>query len=217
MAKDDARAGGVGDDGVNPDYQVSREDYDESLFASYDDIDILGHLTGIYQIWTNWAYFELEIVDPVIPARDAVAILNPETIPGTDDAEFVYPIFDYGNRLSTSKASEMYSVGASMCKLYYTIEKMIFVLLERIKEGGVDSNEIESQVSFDGHQLAQRKAFESIINLDHNVVVTNFDPGEWGERYLQTIKRFSNLGYGYPSEAPRDIFKRANKNLRMGR
>ena len=173
--------------GDNEDYAVSKDDFDELLFAVDDDIDLLGQITGVYQIWSNWAYFELSVIDPEISASDVVTIVPPETIHGSNELEFVYPIFDYGNRLSTSKASEMYSVGSSMCKLYYTIEKMIAILLARLKDSGVDSPEIESQVSFDGHQFAQRKAFESIINLNHNVVVTNFDPGAWGEKYLQII------------------------------
>ena len=103
----------------------------------------------------------------------------------------------------------MYSAGMSMCKLYYTIEKIIFLLVERLKTGGV-STETEVQVAFSGHELAQRKAFEIIINLNHNVVVTNFDPGIWGERYLQTVKRLADKGYGYPLEAPRDSFRQSH-------
>ena len=38
-------------------------------------------------------------------------------------------------------------------------------------------------------------------------MVTNFDPGSWGERYLEIVKRLSDRGYGYPSEAPREIYK----------
>ena len=44
-----------------------------------------------------------------------------------------------------------------------TIEKMIFLLIERLKSGGI-SEETEVQVAFGGHELAQRKGFESIIN-----------------------------------------------------
>ena len=203
---------------ASEDYAVSKENYDESIFAVDDDIDLLGQITGVYQIWSNWAYFELKITEPLIPASEVVTIIPPEAISGSDELEYVYPIFDYGNRLSTSKASEMYSVGNSMCKLYYTIEKMIAILLNRLKDGGVGSPEIESHVSFDGHQFAQRKAFESIINLNNNVVVTNFDPGAWGEKYLQIIKRLADLGYGYPPEAPRENYKAfASKSLQAGR
>lgn len=203
---------------ANDEYAVSEENYDDSLFAIDDDIDLLGQITGVYKIWSNWAYFELSVVEPVLQESEVVKLIPPEPILGSDELEFVYPIFDYGNRLSTSKASEMYSVGTSMCKLYYTIEKMIAILLERLKDGGVESPEIESQVSFDGHQFAQRKAFESIINLNHNVVVTNFDPGAWGEQYLQIIKRLADLGYGYPPEAPRETYKSfAGKSIQAGR
>ena len=101
----------------------------------------------------------------------------------------------------------MFIAGLSMCKLFYTIEKMIFLLVERLKEGGTDK-ETEVEVAFDGHEVAQRKCFDSVINLNYNVVVTNFDPGLWGERYLATTKRLAELGYGYPPEAPRDVYRK---------
>ncbi len=87
-----------------------------------------------------------------------------------------------------------------------TIEKMIFLLVERLKSSGIGEN-TEVQVSFAGHELCQRKAFESIINLSYNIIVTNFDPGVWGEKYLETVKKMAEKGYGYPPEAPRDIFR----------
>lgn len=89
------------------------------------------------------------------------------------------------------------------------IEKMIHILVERLKSGGV-SPEDEVQVAFGGHELAQRKAFESVINLSYNVVVTNFDPGAWGEKYLKNVKQISKSGYGYPKEAPRDNFRQVH-------
>ncbi|KTD34919.1 virulence protein [Legionella moravica] len=160
----------------------------------------------VYQIWWHWADFHLYITSPHIEAISPPIIIKPETIPGSNDLEFVYDIHDSGHKLSTSKSEDMYTAGMSMCKLFYTIEKMINILVERLKSGGV-SVEDEVQVAFGGHEIAQRKAFESIINLSYNVVVTNFDPGQWGERYLQTVKRIADKGYGYPSEAPRDTYK----------
>lgn len=160
----------------------------------------------VYQLWWHWADFHLYIISPNIDKVSPPIVLEPEWVAETQEHEFVYPIHDWGYQLSTSKAKDMYSAGMSMCKLYFTIEKMIHILVERLKSGGV-SPETEVQVAFGGHQLAQRKAFESIINLNYNVVVTNFDPGAWGERYLQTVKRLSEKGYGYPSETPRDIYR----------
>jgi hypothetical protein len=161
----------------------------------------------VYQIWWNWADFHLFIVSPFIETIIPPIIVKPEVIPGTSELEFVYTIQDAGSRLSTSKGEDMVSAGMSMFKLYMTIEKMIYMLVERLKSGGINS-ETEVQVSFGGHLLAQRKAFESIINLSYNVVVTNFDPGAWGERYLQIVKQNADK-YGYPPEAPRQTYRQS--------
>lgn len=166
----------------------------------------------VYQLWWHWADFTLFIVEPTIEIISPPLLLQPELIAGSAEKEFVYPIYDHGYKLTTSKAEDMYSVGMSMCKLYYTIEKMVYLLIERLKSGGIDP-ETEVQVAFGGHELAQRKAFESIINLDYNVIVTNFEPGSWGERYLVNIKRLANKGYGYPSTSPRDTFRQAHTTL----
>lgn len=167
---------------------------------SYDPIDIV---EKIYQIWWHWADFQLYIINPTIDPILPPDILLPESLGDDGDVEFVYPIHDYGFKLITSKAPEMYSAGMSMGKLYNTIEKMVYLLIERLKAGGIDM-ETEVQIAFGGHELAQRKAFESIINLNYNVVVTNFDPGVWGERYLRNVKNMAEKGYGYPPGAPRD-------------
>ncbi len=139
-------------------------------------------------------------------------IIEPALIQGTNEYEFVYPIHDYGFKLSTSKGSDMHLAGLSMCKLYYTIEKIVDILIGRLQEAGVEKD-TEVEIAFAGNQLAQRKCFDSIINLSYNVVVTNFDPGIWGERYLATTKLMADLGYGYPPESPRDIYRKSYGNL----
>lgn len=197
------------DDASNFDDNPELNQNPRDIYAMESDEELLNRVAGVYQIWWNWAHFELSIITPSIEPFDACVIIPPEAL--TDaETEFVYPISDYGNRLATSKAAEMYSVGTSMCKLYYTIEKMIYILIERIKTGD-PSSETEIQIAFDGHQLAQRKAFESVINLSQNVVVTNFDPGSWGERYLDVVKRLAEKGYGYPPEAPRDFYRNPSR------
>lgn len=160
----------------------------------------------VYQIWWHWADFHLYVISPTIETITPPLVIVPEIVPGTGELEFVYPIHDSGNKLSTSKSEDMYSAGMSMCKLYFTIEKIIHLFIERLKSGGINVED-EVQVAFGGHELAQRKAFESVINLTYNVVVTNFDPGYWGENYLQTVKRVAEKGYGYPTETPRDNYK----------
>jgi hypothetical protein len=181
------------------------EDERRLEFMMNDSMDPILKMMRVYQIWWHWADFSLSITEPEIEPIVPPLIIQPEILEdGTH--EFVYPIIDHGNRLETSKAEDMFSAGMSMCRLYYTIEKMIHLLVERLKSGGIDM-QTEVQVAFGGHELAQRKAFESVINLSYNVVVTNFDPAEWGERYLQNVKRVADKGYGYPSETPRDSYR----------
>ncbi|ARG96430.1 hypothetical protein [Legionella micdadei] len=167
------------------------------------DSDPVAIVERVYQLWWHWANFELYVVSPSIPPVAPPIIIEPEIVSGTNEREFVYNIHDHGFKLTTSKSEDMYTGGMSMCKLFNTIEKMIYLLIERLKSGGIDE-ETEVQVAFGGHIIAQRKAFESVINLAHNVVVTNFDPGEWGENYLRIVKRLADKGYGYPPPAPRE-------------
>lgn len=169
----------------------------------------------VYNMWWHWADFHIYIVSPHIEIINPPIIVLPEPIAGTSEQEFVYPIHDFGNKLSTSKAEDMYSAGMSMFKLYQTIEKMIALLIERLEKNGTGPED-EVQVAFGGHQLPQRKAFESVINLVYNVVVTNFDPGYWGEDYLKTVKRIADKGYGYPSETPRDTYKMSRSSPSTG-
>lgn len=160
----------------------------------------------VYLIWWHWADFHLHVISPHIDTITPAIIIEPELLAGSNEREFVYAIHDSGNKLSTSKSQDMFSAGMSMCKLFYTIEKMIHILIDRLKSGGV-SEETEVQVAFAGHELAQRKGFESIINLSYNVVITNFDPGTWGEQYLQNVKQMAEKGYGYPPESPRENYR----------
>lgn len=168
--------------------------------------DALRLASIVYQVWQRWANFELTIVSPSLPNFDPPHILKPESLPNNEGVEFVYIIHDYGNKFITSKQEELFSAGLSMCKLHYTIEKIIALLVARLDQGGVDK-ETEVQIAFAGHESAQRKGFESVINLKENVIVINFEPGVWGERYLNLVKKWADRGFGYPKEAPRDVYR----------
>ncbi len=185
--------------------QLFAEEKPLPLDEDLDDHAYIADIACVYKLWWNWANFELTVLSPVLPEISPV-IIQPELLPNSQELEFVYPIQDTGNKFSTSKAQTMFESGMSMCKLYLTIEKIIYILIERIKQEGITA-ETEVQIAFDGFEFAKRKAFESVINLNYNVVVTNFDPGVWGERYLQTVKRLAERGYGYPPEAPRLNFR----------
>lgn len=186
--------------------EIMSNEYRETILS--EDYNPIALIERIYQLWWRWADFHLHIITPYIAPFPQPVVIPPEPISGTGEMEFVYPILDHGDRFSTSKGSEMFAAGMSMAKLHMTIEKIIVLLMERLKASGT-SPDTEVRVAFAGHELAQRKAFEVIINLPDNVVVTNFDPGIWGERYLETVKRIADKGYGYPSEAPRDTYRQA--------
>ncbi len=178
--------------------------------ALFDEVnDPLKLANQVYQLWWRWADFELFIISPTIEPILPPLLIRPEVLPDSGNKEFVYPIYDYGYKLITSKSEDMYTSGMSMCKLFYTIEKMIYLLIERLKTGGI-SPETEVQIAFNGFEKALRKAFESVINLKYNVVITNFDPGAWGENYLEIVKKLADMGYGYPPEAPRDSFRQSH-------
>lgn len=194
-----------GDQGLELDLSSSLMDVD------FDPVLLVEH---VYQIWWHWADFHLYVLTPHIERVSPPIILEPESLPDSNELEFVYPIHDAGYRLSTSKSKDFLSAGMSMCRLFFTIEKMINILISRLESEGTTA-QTEVQVAFGGHEIAQRKAFESIINLSYNVVVTNFDPGAWGERYLATVKRMAKE-YGYPPEAPRDPYKRAYQSTTAG-
>lgn len=169
--------------------------------------DLLSPIEIVAVLWWRHADFHIYVTSPIFEHYSPPRLILPEQLPGSEQFEFVYPIVDFGDQLSTSKGEDGYAAGFSMCKLYFTIEKMVAILIERLKEGGT-TEEAEVQVALGGHEFAQRKGFESIINLKYNVVVTNFDPGAWGEKYLQNVKQISDQGYGYPPEAPRDTYRK---------
>ena len=189
----------------------SEIEIEEERLSLWEEQDPVAMVENVYQLWWHWADFHIVIVSPTIESVSPPQLIKPEQVEETDEFEYVYPIVDYGYKLSTSKAEEMLSAGMSMCKLYYTIEKMVAILIERLRKSGASAN-TEVQVAFAGHELAQRKAFESIINLSYNVVVTNFDPGAWGQHYLEVVKRLADKGYGYPTEAPRDSYRHTHSS-----
>ena len=191
------------------DEQAYKDEMDaqrESI-ETFLNTDPIAQIEAVYQLWWRWADFELVVISPHLPQNSPSVLIPPERIPETNEVEFVYPILDSGYKFSTSKGEEMYASGLSLCKSHFTIEKIIYLLTERLAAGGVEP-ETEVLIAFGGHELLQRKAFESIINLTkNNLVVTNFDPGLWGEEYLQRVKRLVEKGYGYPPEAPRSPYR----------
>lgn len=152
-------------------------------------------------LWMLWADFSISIISPLIdPISPPIVI--PPLVNEEGRKERVFCISDEGFRLTTSRGEEAFTLGQSMFKYFNTIEKMIKLLVERLQTGGIDK-ETEVRVAFFGFELGQRKAFESILNLEENVVVSNYDPGEWGDRYMKNILELAERGYGLPPSSPR--------------
>lgn len=183
------------------------------IHASANDISHLGEediLDYLYYLWMLWADFQLYIVEPLIETISPPLVIAPAKDKETGAPEYVYNIMDEGFRLSTSRGQEGLSTGHSMLKYFNTIEKMVALLVERLRTGGI-SAETEVRVAFYGHELGQRKAFESILNLEENVVVVNFEPGEWGDRFMKSVLELVERGYGAPHSSPRTKYPGTSK------
>ena len=168
---------------------------------------------GILYLHQTHAYFELRIEHPNFVLTEQPDVIKPQTLEEDVHAfEHVYTIFDFGDRLITSKVTEYQIENQSMLKMFYTIEKIIAIMHDKIKKiegGGSVSDDSQKEFMFylDGHLLCLRKAFEVIINLPDNWLVMNFEPGEWGNSYISALQRLREKGYQYPPPAPRDIYR----------
>ncbi len=170
-------------------------------FKSMDKTDILDY---VYYLRMIWADFQLYIIEPVIDVIEPTVIIAPKELEN-GEMESVFNIHDEGFRLGTSRGDEGLALGHSLLKYYNTIEKMVALLVDRMKTGGI-AHETEVRVAFYGHELGQRKAFESILNLEHNVLVTNFDAGEWADRLMDTVLTLADRGFGLPPASPRKSY-----------
>ncbi len=191
-------------DNENPNHGSSTQDHELNEIALQQ---------GILYLQQTHAYFELRIEHPSFVLTEQPVIIKPA--PLEDDkhqVEHVYSIFDFGDRLITSKVTEHQIENLSMLKMFYTIEKMVFIMhdkISKIDSGGSTSDDKQNEFMFylDGHILCLRKAFEVIINLPDNWLVMNFEPGEWGNSYISALQRLREQGYQYPPPAPRDIYR----------
>ncbi|MBA4695935.1 MAG: virulence factor [Legionella sp.] len=185
--------------------------FDKYLVSSAENLSLSEQ---VYQIsWNLCADIRVAIISPEIPPFAVPVIIPPALVTDSGEEEFVYPIVDYGNEFATTKGFDMPATSMSNCKLFYTIEKMMRLVIERLEEQGVDG-ETEVQITVDGHEIACRKAFEVVINCTkNNLVIINYDPGAWGDNYLQMVKKLAAEGYGYPPEAPRETQRVRSKSI----
>ncbi len=162
----------------------------------FDMTDDVALMNAIYYIWAHWIDFHIYILTPLIQPALPPKMILPGIDQKTKQPEFVYPIFDYGNRLSASVGAELPKGTRATGKMLKTVKKMIQLLLLKVKEvTGEDPGETEIQLAFDGHELSQRMAFKDCIMRPEHLVITNFEPAEWGERQLRTMEELARKGY----------------------
>ena len=165
---------------------------------------------SIALIQQQYAHIQIRIDDPYFAFKELPDVIAPAPLQNnSNELEWVYPIFDFGDRLCSSKTLDNQIDNHSMFKMFMTIEKMIFLMHEKLNHKLASGGEPvdENLLYLDGHILCLRKAFEVIINLPDNWVVMNFDPGDWGNNYLAILQRLKNKGFQYPPPAPRDVYR----------
>lgn len=147
-------------------------------------------------VWGLWADFSVYLVDPGIHAQFPPKWIEPEK------GSYKQAFLDYGNELKVSRGEDLALGIRTYGKLMNTIETMIELIIQRAAEalgaeddGSGAAMDEEIQIAFNGFEILQRKAFRVSIESEHNVLVTNFDPGEWGERQLRCFNELVNKGY----------------------
>jgi hypothetical protein len=151
---------------------------------------------ALFYLWMTWADFHLTITWPVVKRLEPPILHLPKELED-GQVENVFTIVDSGSMLSTSRGEDAFVASSGLSKYYNTIDKMIRLLLDKLKEGGVGTED-EVRVAFRGFDLGCRKAFEAILNLEENVLVVNYDPGRWGDLYMKNILEMVERGYGMP-------------------
>ena len=100
-----------------------------------------------------------------------------------------------------------------------TIEKMVALMSNRIAAAtaNLENPPAEWIFALDGHEYCKRKIFEVIINHPDNWLIINYDPGQWGTVYLNSLKLLNQKNFDYPPNAPRDIYRHRQGESRTNR
>jgi hypothetical protein len=195
--------------------QESLADYDLAVDEEGDRQSLMG-LTdaqlqdALYLLSVYWIDFHLELAWPEIPEKVPPVVIEPERDSVSGVVENVYRIVDHGNRFSTSRGEDVVRGLSTTGKFLDTVDKMVALAIERSlerdggegDEGGEGAGEnkpyLEIHIRFEGHELAKRKAFETLASREENVYVLNYDPEKWGELRLKMIETMTKQGYGVP-------------------
>lgn len=169
------------------------------------DLSIEGVIAFMKQ---TYAFAEIIVEYENFSLTEVPKIYKPEpTIEDPQILEYVYDIYDYGDRLIASKNDDY--LNFSMYRMFMTIEKMVAIMTEKIAAVTQDlDNPPEDWIfAIDGHEYCKRKLFEVIINHPENWLIINYDPGQWASTYLNGLKLLNQKNFPYPASAPRDSYR----------
>lgn len=163
----------------------------EKAKNGYNVFEEVSLARDIYYLTIVWPEFQVVIEEPTLPPAYPPAILNP------GPNEYLYPIFDYGNRLATSPGEQLMVSTRSTGRFLATIEKIMKMAIERAyrEVGGNDEKNPPVYFSFLGHEIGFRKAFKECVLANKNIFINNFDPGDWGEAHLRAMDVLAEKGY----------------------
>ena len=170
-------------DDLRSQYQAIKAEINQMNVNWLDPNLDLSFMHNLHYISSLWADFRLYITQPKPPAKQPAEVIEPEYSIANGQNEWVYPIVDYGYKLSTSRGKELLDGYRSMGKLLNTVEKMIKIAMNRarIQGGGIGKNEVDMKIAIYGHEIAQRKAYEQCLQ-NEGIHLENFEPGEWENR-----------------------------------
>jgi len=153
----------------------------------YHQLNMSGHV-GYLAIC--WADFHLFIVEPKLEHTKLAAVIEPDFDEKKQVKENVYPIFDFGDLLSSSRAEDMAKCDRSTAKYLNTVEKMVRLAIAKVGDTDTDP-----QVTFDGHIIGQRKAYEAVATLHEKMVVRDFPDDAWADQHIKNVETLYSLGF----------------------
>lgn len=184
--------------------EMVRQEYQSALQGYGQSAELSQYLTYLWMLYAN---SHIMLVSPYIESKVPAVFIPPAYDETLRTDENVYTILDHGYAFSTSRGEDATAGSTAMGKLYNTIQKMVRLIFERVKEqsGGAGSAgnlaDTEIKIALFGHELGRRKAFALIMDQENvNVNIVNFDPVAWGEQFINNLKYMIESGHGAPAD-----------------
>lgn len=183
------------------DTEMSRREFEIAYWTRDETTTLPAYVDYLWMIYVN---FQAMIVSPFVETIFPPILIPPVYNKDTQAYENVYNIYDHGYSFSTSRGEESALGTTAMGKLYNTIQKIIHLIVQRLKEKaggeGAFNPQDEIKVALFGHEFGKRKAFALAMDLEANINIVNFDPRIWGERFINNLKNMIASGRGYPTD-----------------